>query len=267
MIHLESDAMRVELDPAFGARVTALWDKRGREWLVTGPRDGEPGDTAPYGGAQSRGWDECFPTITPCQHPAWGLVRDHGLLWGRPWKVAAHGARAKATYAEERFRFTRVLELHGGALLASYEWENLSGRPLPWMWAQHCLLAARPGDRLALEGLEGLRDEAGPVGWPVHRGRDLSAAEGPEAGFMLKAYADAPGAARAELRGEGGGLALSWEGVPAFGLWISWGGWDGQHQMAFEPATAPVDGLDLAVDPPVLPPGERAAWAVTVGLT
>ena len=47
MILLESDRARVEIEPAFGARVTALRDKRsGREWLVAGPREVEASDAA-----------------------------------------------------------------------------------------------------------------------------------------------------------------------------------------------------------------------------
>ena len=271
MIALESDRLRAEIDPAFGARVTALWDKRaGREWLVTGPREG--GDV--YGGAQARGWDECFPTVAPCEDPDWGSLRDHGLLWGRPWKVAAHGQTIRATFEEGRFAFTRTLDLHGATLTALYELESRADRPLPWMWSQHLLLASRPGERILAEGAWGWTDGDGAVSWPIEDGRDLSLVEGPEAGFARKLYARVPDEARAALFGEEGGIALEWSGAeaPALGLWIDWGGWpEGApvHQLALEPATAPADDLATARKrnaARVLDPGAIADWRVAITL-
>jgi hypothetical protein len=272
MIHLESDRMRVELDPAFGARVTALWDKRlGREWLVTGPREG--GDT--YGAAQARGWDECFPTVAPCDHPAWGPLRDHGLLWGRPWSVRADGSTAETTCEDDRFAFTRTLELHGPRLEARYVLEARAD--IDWMWSQHGLLAAQPGERIRLDGFDRFTAWGEPFDWPHREGRDLSLVEGPDAAFALKAYARCEGPARAEVLGEEGGLALSWDGadLPALGLWMSWGGWPADpalgapvHQLALEPTTSPAD--DLASAGPTarrLPAGGRAAWRVDLTLT
>jgi hypothetical protein len=278
MIAIESDRMRVEVDPAFGARVTALWDKRaGREWLVTGPREGDRSEAATYGAREARGWDECFPTVAPCEHPRWGRLRDHGLLWGRPWRVVAHGPTLRASYREERFAFTRVLDVHGPTLTVAYELEGEGD--LPWMWSQHCLLAARPGERLALEGFCGFRTEGRPLDWPALDGRDLSVVGAPEDGFALKAYADARGAARAVLEGAEGGIAFAWDAgqVGALGLWLDWGGWPADpalgapvHQLAIEPTTAPSDdllGAEAAGAARVLRPDLLASWRMTISLT
>lgn len=277
MIALESDRMRVEMDPAFGARLTALWDKRsGREWLATGPREGGDG----YGAAQARGWDECFPTVAPCGHPAWGSLRDHGLLWGRPWRVQAHGATARTTLEDERFAFSRTLDLRGGTLHALYELESRSDAPLPWIWSQHCLLAARPGERIEVEGAWGWTNGTHEASWPLGEdGRDLSRVEKPEAGWARKLYARVAGRARLAATGEEGGLAFEWDeaSAPALGLWLCWGGWPTDpalgapvHQLALEPATAPAHDLAAAETlgaARVLAPGARASWRVAVTLT
>ena len=279
MIVLESERMRAEVDPAFGGRVCALWDKRaGREWLVTGPREGDAGDAAPYGSAQARGWDECFPTVGPCAHDAWGRLRDHGLLWGRPWRVAAHGATLRATCRGEGWSFSRTLDLHGATLAVLYEVECEADRP--WMWSQHCLLAARPGERIVLEGFEDFTAGGEVLGWPVSereaRARDLSVVGAPEEGWALKAYARARGGpVRAEVRGEEGGIALEWDGasLPALGLWLDWGGWPADpalgppvHQLALEPATAPADDLAGAEGLGAARRGP-ASWRTTLTLT
>jgi galactose mutarotase-like enzyme len=276
MILLESDRARVEIDPAFGARVTALWDKRsGREWLVTGPREGEASDTAPYGGAQARGWDECFPTVFPCRYAAWGNLRDHGLLWGRPWAVLQHGATAYCNDREERLTFRRTLDLHGATLHALHEVESHAEEPLPWMWAQHALLAARPGERIRLEGVGDITAGGRSVSWPHHDGRDLSVVGTPEHRVPSKLYARAAGAVRAMLEGPKGGIAFAWDnpGIRAMGLWLDWGGWPEDapvHQLAIEPTTTPADDLPQAEahsSARSLAPGATAARRMTVALT
>jgi hypothetical protein len=90
------------VDPAFGARVLTLTDRNtGRQWLMEGTRASDTSEEAAYLGDASRGWDECFPTVLSCHHAAWGgRLRDHGLLWGRPWEVVAVDDRR----LEARFR-------------------------------------------------------------------------------------------------------------------------------------------------------------------
>jgi hypothetical protein len=276
MIVLESARAQVEIDPAFGARVTTLWDKRaGREWLVTGPREGETGDDATYRGPQARGWDECFPTVAPCHHPAWGPLRDHGLLWGRPWAVVQHGGTAHCIFRDTRFAFRRTLDLHGATLHLLYELENRTEDALPWMWSQHALLAALPGERIRLDGVQEMTVGGEAVRWPEHGRRDLSVVGGPSEGVATKLYARAAGAVRVSVEGDAGGIAFAWDGsqVPALGLWLDWGGWPEDspvHQLAIEPTTAPADdlaGAEALGASRRLASGEVAAWRVTITLT
>jgi hypothetical protein len=276
MIVLETDRARVEVDPAFGARVCALWDKRARrEWLVTGPREGDASDAALYRAAEARGWDECFPTVGPCSHPAWGGLRDHGVLWGRPWTVVAHGTTARATFEGEGFAFRRMLELHGASLDVVYEVENTEAAPLRWMWSQHALLAARPGEIMALHGFDGFTAGGAPFDWPAHPLGDLSVVGEAAQGFALKAYATAKGHVRAAIEGAESGIVFKWDSsqVPALGLWLDWGGWPEEgpvHQLAIEPTTAACDDLATAEATGVvcaLAPGEVASWRMSISFT
>ena len=235
---VQSEAIRAEVEPAFGARVTSLVDRRtGRDWLVSGPP--VAGDT--YGGAQAVGWDECFPTVAPCEHLDWGAVRDHGELWGRPW--AADGDVLSC--GTPRFRFSRRLTAEGDRLHADYAVECDD----PWMWSQHALLALRAGERFAFEGAN-----PGAVG-PVER----------DTGLAEKTYAPAEGRVRAAA----GGIAFGWDAadVPVLGLWRSYGGWPPggppAHQVAIEPTTHAADDLASAEAPRRGP----ARWRVTLHLT
>jgi len=275
---LQNDRIALTLEPGFGAWVTGLTDRAtGRQWLCAGPCRGDPGEAAAYLGDQARGWDECFPTITPCQHPDWGGMRDHGLLWGRPWTVdvAASGAACAARYDDCRFRFRRCLALSGPTVRADYAATNLSDRPMAYLWCQHALLATTPRDRIALEGIGRMQAEGCSFDWPQWPGRDLTRIGPVAEGFALKAYAPTPRGGTARVEGPDGGIRLDWgPEVPAFGLWLSYGGWPDAglplHQLALEPATACAD--DLATAETIgaarrLAPGATHRWTVTLALT
>ena len=87
---IENEAMRIVLQPEYGARVVSLLDKAsGRDWIFAGPQSRNTGEAAVYGGDEAVGWDECFPTISPWDASATGWkrrLRDHGDVWGRPWR-------------------------------------------------------------------------------------------------------------------------------------------------------------------------------------
>ena len=278
MITLANDHLRLTLDPAFGARVTALTDlASGRQWLV--PGDCVGGDS--YLGEQARGWDECFPTVAACSDPVWGDMRDHGLLWGREWQVGSGPDTCTAVYEEPRFRFSRRLRLDGGTLTAEYLVTNRTEAPLPYLWSQHVLLATTPADRIALQGVQDMSADGHPFDWPGHPLRDLSVIGGIGDVFALKSYGETPLAAHAGITGPAGGIRFSWTGagtggvagVSAFGLWLDYGGWPPGapvHQVALEPCTAPAD--DLATVSAMgrarmLGPGASHAWAVRLSMT
>ena len=276
MLSIGNDHLSLILAPNYGARVVTLTDRSsGRQWLATGPQSTQTGEDACYGADEAVGWDECFPTVLACSHPAWeGRLRDHGALWGRKWIVD----RAEADCVETRFdapqfRFSRRLTVRGAAVIADYRVTNLGVASLPYLWSQHCLLAALSDDRITLEGHEKLRVGEDHFSWPRHCDRDLSTVGPISEGFALKAYAETPGHASAAIVGPNGGLRLDWDAVPAFGLWLCYGGWPkGKpvHQVALEPTTAAADDLsaaDALGQARALDPHETHTWSVRMTLT
>ncbi len=273
MIRLGNDHMALTVEPDFGARVTSLTDVvTGRQWLVAGDCVG--GDI--YLGDQARGWDECFPTVAPCHHPAWGgPMRDHGALWGRAWRASGDGQSCSTAFDDPRFTFTRSLHLERAALTAAYHVQNTGTAPLPYLWSQHALLATTPTDRIVLHGVTAMRAQGKTVDWPSHPLRDLSAIGTRDEGFALKLYGDTQGAASAGITGPDGGIRFDWSGpeIPAFGLWLDYGGWPPGapvHQVALEPATAPADDLAQAEAmgrAHILAPADVHRWSVRITLT
>lgn len=289
---LRSETALVSVDPAFGARVVGLQDLRsGREWLSTGPRSTGTGEDAVFGEAQAKGWDECFPTVAPCDAggTAWNRrLRDHGDLWGRPWSFSQAGNRLTAWFEGAGFRFERVLSLAGARLEAAYAVANTGTGTLPYLWAQHALLALRPGERIDLPGVDAVTvTQAERDGRPVEHltGRwpnlspslpfTLDRVEETGACFAAKLYAPVAGAFRARVGGTDGWLAIGWQGgeVEAVGIWLAYGGWpqngSAVHQVAVEATTAGADSLADALGTGrhrLLAPGEIHRWTVVMEL-
>lgn len=267
MTLIETEDLRAEVAPQFGARVVSLIDRRtGRQWLVPGAMV----ETPSYLAEAARGWDECFPTVSSCA----SAPRDHGDLWGRPVRMEG----SEAIWDGPGWRFRRRLRAEGARLWARYRVENTGAVPLPWMWSQHLLVDPRPGDRIVLDGFDTVIRGGEPVDWPHIAGRDLTRCGGIEDGFAVKLYARArPGQVTAAVQGPDGGLALGWDGaaMPALGLWLDYGGWPPPPgapvvQVALEPTTACADDLDSALtrgEGRYLSPGATEAWTITLDLT
>ena len=259
-VTLQNDRVALTLLPDFGGRITALVDRAtGRQWLVSGPA--EAPNNGAYLGEEARGWDECFPTVSPGRAAGWGALRDHGLLWGRP--AAQQGGETR--WEGTGWLLLRRLSLTETGVVADYRLANTGGAAFDWMWSQHCLLDLAPGERLSMSGLEAFD-------WPVHPRRDLSVVGEVGEGLAIKAYALATGRAKAAVTGPRGGLAFAWESaeIGAFGLWLDYGGWpEGApvHQLALEPTTGPADDLASAVAARRhrrLEPDAEASWRVTL---
>jgi galactose mutarotase-like enzyme len=288
---IENDRLRVGVSVDYGARVVSLLDKRGgREWMTSGGQSPDTGEEARYGSAEAVGWDECFPTVSRWDAGAtpWGRnLRDHGDLWGRPWQVEAQGPQLLTTsYADRQFRFTRTLRLEGATLIAAYAAENLTGEPLPYLWALHALLAIRRGDRIELGGLEsvwsvfssldGIIGSAGPVNWTEPTaGRPFAFAEvqPPSTTFMGKFYSAHRQDGSARVGQPGAHLDFAWsENIAHLGIWITYGAWPapgGHHEVALEPTNAPSDhvGQTIADGYPPLASHERRDWWVRLTVT
>lgn len=278
MVTLSTDRMALTVDLAFGGRVTSLTDRvTGRDWLMQGPRAGDVSEAASYRGAASRGWDECFPTILPCQSAGWGeRLRDHGMLWGRPWQVVTVGPQhLEAQFQGDGITFIRRLTLQGAGLVAAYAVTSTRAAPVPYLWSQHCVISPVAGDRISLTGQGRMQAAGNAFDWPAHPARDLSRVGPADEGFVLKSYGLTPGNATAQIGGPKGGLRFDWDGteVPALGLWLDYGGWPEENplcQVAIEPTTGAADdlaGAEALGQARRLIPGETHRWTVRLTLT
>src|SRR5690242_6684620 len=183
-IAIENEALKVQIWPGYGGKVTSVVDKADQAELMFSYARELP-TTAhydiDYAEGWYAGWDECFPGIARGPYPAHpyegAIVPDHGELWGLPVRVLPQANGIQTEWHGLRFGYhlTRHLKLEGPALVAEYELENLAPFDFHFVWALHSLMALPNSVRLEYSGDRDWRwshDAHGgqpnkPFTWPV----------------------------------------------------------------------------------------------------
>ena len=154
---LESDAILVRVDPRMGGKIRSFYSKRtGKEYLYQDPRSSVQAGSG-YSDHDISGFDECFPTVWPCDYPDGkrkGLsLGDHGLLWQSAWQYEIEKDRLAMgkDIPELRCRFERTCSLDTErSLRLEYQITHDFEEPLKYIYSAHPLLAATEHTRLSL---------------------------------------------------------------------------------------------------------------------
>jgi hypothetical protein len=283
-VTIENDALRVEVWPQFGGKVSSVVDKVDRfELLFTYPAEfpSDPQYDLPYAKGWYAGWDECFPAVAPGRyvgHPYDGVaVPDHGELWGLPTTSVPAKNGITSVWHGLRFgyRLTRKLTVDGPTLAADYTLVNLAPFDFRFVWAQHALLSMNTAVELSVDQRQFRlsHDAKGnelqrPFEWD-NAGGDLAAVGRPHAmpsGGGWKIFGTAPittpVVVRYPQRAQGRRLTISYaaDDLAAYwGIWVNTGGWAGHQHFAVEPTTGRFDQLDRAIR------DESAGWVPPLG--
>src|SRR5262245_57674824 len=148
-VTIENDAIRIQVWPMYGGKVSSVVDKADRfELLFNYPV--ELPTTSHYDIAYPSGWyagwDECFPAIARGKyagHPYDGIdVPDHGELWGLPTTAVPTKDGITTVWHGLRFgyRLTRKLFLDGPTVRVEYTLVNLAPFDFRFVWALHALM-------------------------------------------------------------------------------------------------------------------------------
>lgn len=295
-VSCESARVRLTLLPELGAKVVGLVDlANGREWIAQ-PQAGRRYRAARFGAAWAdydrSGWDECFPNVAPGRHPDGAFANaelvGHGELWSRAWSVEVGDREITTRIDGERvpYRFERRLTVRGASVVAQYRVESAGDRPLRCAWSMHPLLAAEAGMRICVPGLERVAVEAdlseravsdaATLAWPAAADasggfRRLDVVGDRSSRIAAKLYGEAPrdGAVALHDPASGHWIAMRWDPsvLPYLGLWLNYGGWDDQLNLALQPCSGRADALAAAADAGTvmtLPAGGALAWQVEV---
>jgi len=283
---VENIHLRLTVDPASGGKITGLQHvPTGRQWLWANPHlEQKPGVYAAsyVESLDSGGWDEIFPSVTPCRIGSLEIP-DHGDLVSLPWEVLDTSPLSLEMAVTTRFspcRFTRVLRLEGRTLKVEYRLENLGTESIPYLWCAHPLISIEPGMTIALpEGLPMRTNGGAAFRWPhapelppldiiqdpCSPGFEPFAAKLFTAGGSVSEITLTTADGRDQLR-------VSWntEHAPFLGLWLNCGAWSGcgsapYFNLGIEPATAPFDSLEDAIlngGYRLIGPGACVAWSL-----
>ena len=183
MLHpvtIENDAVRIEVWPTLGGKVSSIVDKADKfELLFNYPDElpTEPQYDIPYPHSWYAGWDECFPAVAPgpyLGHPYNAVnVPDHGELWGIPTVAVPTKDGITTVWNGLRFgyRLTRKLSLDGPNIHARDTLVNLAPFPFRFVWAMHALMGFSNAAPVEIEL---------PAGTPMRISHDAQGREGNE---------------------------------------------------------------------------------------
>ncbi len=247
---LRNDSLELAAVPVLGAKIISLKNLHtGREWMSC-PSGGmrlfrnRMGDE--FAASTMVGWDECLPTIAPCTWNSRELP-DHGEVWSVAWDVdAAAWQRGVLTtsvrLAISPLHFQRTIEIAGREVRLNYSLTNEGDSALAYLWAMHPLLTIQTGDRLELPAE--VREQLAGEAW-----LDSLEFDGRTPAYA-KAFAGPlrEGTAGVANATSGDRLTFAWDTAvnDRLGLWLTRGGWNGQHHLALEPTNGHPDALETA---------------------
>jgi galactose mutarotase-like enzyme len=308
VVRVDTGALSLLLMPELGGKISSLRDLRnGREWLWRHPRMAY--QRVPYGEsyvmkADTGGWDECFPSVAPCEYPsppwAGAALQDHGELWSQPAALdvteGADGVQLRNRWRGIAlpYTFERTLKLTSNTarLRLEYAVANDADAPMQFIWSAHPLLAIELGMRLLLPPTArfnrwstvppDLIAEDSGLRYPltVHVGAraiDLTMLPDASAGVALKLWSDPLAEGWTTLRAGDGEFRMRWDvaQLPQVGFWMNLGAWAGDggtpyFNLGLEPCIGAQDSLVDAVIArnlfETLPPRGSRTWWLEVEL-
>ncbi len=271
----ENDKLKVTLLPEVGSKIAsaiykplnyeALWQNPGKKYKKT-----NYGDSYPAG--EFSGFDEMFPSISRCfyENPPFAGVEipDHGEVWSIPWQYSIEKERVILEVKGVRlpYKLHKTVSLEGSRIHIEYEATNLSDFNLDFIWAAHPLFNTSKGMEFIVpvgmnkivNAVPGKRlpDYGRSYDFPIAQLADGSkfnlsiVPEKNEFGYQKYYFLCKVTQGWCILYDPAKklniGLSFPKEQVPYLGMWLNEGGWDGQYNIAPEPATGAMDSITAA---------------------
>jgi hypothetical protein len=272
-LHIESDALSVQIWPHLGGKISSIVDKADGHELMFQLESEVPQHgmyDRSYQDGWYAGWDECFPAVAASGYPRppyQGVsVPDHGELWGLPTLPvrSRHGIVTVWNGVRFKYRLTRVLIVVGSTLLARYTLTNLSPHEFRFVYAGHALLCMKLPIELQLPEGEPYRHSHGASGVPVDQAfewpklyeknqlRDVSRPETLPGQDAWKLFGLRPSnAATIHYPTRQRSLDIDFTPSPAvnnyWGIWINTGAWNRHRHLAVEPTTGRYDTIEASI--------------------
>jgi galactose mutarotase-like enzyme len=274
-IIIENDFLRIVSLPGWGSKlVSIVYKPQNDELLWQNPgnfyRKTKYGDRYEMG--EVSGFDEMFPTISRCVYesfPWMGVeLPDHGEVWSVPWQYETEEKSVHLWVFGVRFpyKLEKKVSIEGNCIRIHYGVVNLSGFDFDFIWAAHPLFNTGVGMELVVPS-------------------EMNSIVNSVPGSRLKRYGEVVNFRKTDLddgtqfdlsrvpeknnygyqkyyflgkmtqgwcilydydKAMNIGMSFPKDKVPYLGVWINEGGWEGQYNIAPEPATGAMDRVDFA---------------------
>lgn len=267
---LENPHMTVTVLPDLGGKIASVLLKRPGTpdfELAAQPeripyRTPEP-DTG-FAQCDASGIDDAFPTIDPGILPDGGCrfhYTDHGEIWRSPfsWETDGEQLRMKYESRENPFVYQKTVTLAGQEVGIHWQITNTGDGPFPFLWTMHGLVRYEPDMELLypdeigrfLNVLDSPELEAAGTEHIPGEGWDFHRVPAEDSGTQLKYYASEKvnaGWCGYRYPSQQVRCILSYDAkqLPWLGMWITAGGFRGDHNCAWEPSTGFYDGVERA---------------------
>lgn len=150
---VETDMLAAVILPEDGAKIASLRRKAdGKELLATKPGDTYKPltSTGSYVDSECSGFDDMFPTVDPDSPVGntYGTYPDHGECCRLAYRAAVREDSLVLSARSCVFPVTyeKVVRAEAsGAISMSYQIQNRSDAPFPFLWAGHIMLAGEDG--------------------------------------------------------------------------------------------------------------------------
>jgi hypothetical protein len=274
-----------------GGKVASI-QKNNAEYISQGKGDSfiVPVFEGNFGECDLSGFDDMVPTVNA------GLIQsgvftgvhmaDHGEIWALDWKVETEAEELRADIDGVRlpYHLSKQLTLRENSLCIQYELQNKSAFAFPCLWAAHMLINANehtriiPGDavsnvRVTLDMFSRLNGFGSLHTWPETIDRNgksywLDRLQKRGAGVCEKYYFNGR-LKNGEIRITNPNMIIRFdpETVPYMGIWLNSSGYKDQYNIGIEPATAPMDSPENAMQwgyPAELPGHGLIRWKLEI---
>jgi len=272
---LENELLRVAVLPSIGSKTASLvYKPLEYETLWQNPDKfyRKTGYGASYGEGEFSGFDEMFPAISRCfyEDPPWEgtEVPDHGEVWALPWteKIEQDTLVMKVRGVRFPYCLKKRVFIEGSVFRIDYFLENYGPVEFHYIWAAHPLFNTCPGmEFIVPEGMNRIFNSVPgrrlgrygrEISFPMstdYQGNSFDLSKVPEKntfGYQKYFFTDKVPEGRCSLRNPENGLDITLSfpetQVPYLGMWLNEGGWEGQYNIAPEPATAAMDRIDFS---------------------
>jgi galactose mutarotase-like enzyme len=154
LIKLESKSIICKINMNLGGKIYSLKSKNsGREFLFQDTRSAFANKD--YSNHDLSGFDECFPTVAPCQFKIGRKnsdLPDHGFLWNQIWdyQIEDNIVRMSCYVNELKSLFERDCIISDDSIRFEYRITNQADCTLPFIYSAHPFLRAENDSLLEL---------------------------------------------------------------------------------------------------------------------